>query len=238
MPLRSFAMFQPPTDSILPPVTTPSTLPHLGDLGDLSFHSPSQIVGTPFAVSSPPFEYPFPDTSLSSDAASISSTSNSPPFSFASMSTPPQAALVSASQPHLPAPPAPSLQHFPASFPPPAEWQHYSPTHPRMRMADPPIPPGLAKKAKRWSLGLWGRKRSASGDSQASEESPKSARSSSPDGTRARGRLVIEDTAAGYQSFAVTELSLPTIVAVSSTSPSSAATEGQTEDDSPAPAVL
>lgn len=114
------------------------------------------IVGTPFSDSnSTRFEYPFPDKASSSNSPEPSNSSpllNSPTFSSLS-SSPSSSALATASQPQLVLN-APPLQHFPASFPPPPDLPNYSPTHPKMRAVNPPVPPALVKRRQRWTLGL------------------------------------------------------------------------------------
>ncbi|KAF8896536.1 hypothetical protein BD779DRAFT_1496395 [Infundibulicybe gibba] len=117
---------------------TSSTDPPMSALSQISLHSPSQIVGTPFTIDAPPFEYPFPDTSDSS------TPSTSPSQHF--LSTTP-----------------PTTSSFSTAFSPTApDIPTYSPTHPKMRAASPPVPPGLAKKRQRWSLGILSRRRSSS----------------------------------------------------------------------------
>ncbi|KAJ7281640.1 hypothetical protein C8J57DRAFT_79867 [Mycena rebaudengoi] len=142
----------------MPPPITPPSASHITDLADLSLHSPSQIVGTPFSdTNSARFEYPFPDKSASS-SPELYSTNSVPLISptFSSISPPSSSlAIMSASQPQLVlnSPPS-SLHHFPASFPPPPDLPNYSPTHPKMRTVNPPVPPALVKRRQRWSLGL------------------------------------------------------------------------------------
>jgi hypothetical protein len=53
-----------------------------------------------------------------------------------------------------------SFTHHPA----PDLCQRYSPTHPKLRPGNPPVPPALVKKRQRWSLNLLQR-RSSSGSS-------------------------------------------------------------------------
>ncbi|PSR74233.1 hypothetical protein PHLCEN_2v9977 [Hermanssonia centrifuga] len=103
----------------------PSTLKPRLSLSDLSLHSPSSILGTPFDVS-PRFEYPFP----------VPNHSGEPDFMLPS-------SLSSVSSP---------LMAFTSSlgYAPRAEVHSYSPTHPKLLPRDPPVPPGLAKK--RWSV--------------------------------------------------------------------------------------
>jgi hypothetical protein len=66
------------------------------------------------------------------------------------------------------------LPHFPTPFQPPQDMHSYSPTHPKMRTGDPPVPPGLVKRRQRWSLGLPVTRRTESYESQNSEESVRS----------------------------------------------------------------
>jgi hypothetical protein len=61
---------------------------------------------------------------------------------------------VSASQPQLVLNAPPTLQHYPASFPPPTDLPNYSPTHPKMRAVDPPVPPALVKRRQRFTRTL------------------------------------------------------------------------------------
>ncbi|KAJ7672676.1 hypothetical protein B0H17DRAFT_182182 [Mycena rosella] len=132
-------------------------MPFLPNLAELTLHSPSSmIVGTPFSdANSTRFEYPFPDKASSSPELP---SGNSPPHhspTFSSISpSPSSSALVSASQPQLALVTPPTLHHYPASFPPPPDIPNYSPTHPKMRAVDPPVPPALVKRRQRWTLGL------------------------------------------------------------------------------------
>ncbi|KAJ7155496.1 hypothetical protein C8R43DRAFT_1000124 [Mycena crocata] len=133
-------------------------MPLLTNLADLTLHSPSSmIVGTPFSdANSTRFEYPFPDklsTSSSPDTSNNSPPQASPTFSSISPS-PSSSALAASSQPQLVLNAPPALQHFPASFPPPSDLPNYSPTHPKMRAVNPPVPPALVKRRQRWTLGL------------------------------------------------------------------------------------
>ncbi|KAF7370684.1 hypothetical protein MSAN_00701400 [Mycena sanguinolenta] len=138
------------------PPTTPLSMPNLADL---TLHSPSSmIVGTPFSdAHSTRFEYPFPAEKASSSSSpelpSHTPPQTSPTFSSLS-SSPSSSVLVSASQPQLALSSPPILQHFAASFPPPSELPSYSPTHPKMRAVDPPVPPALVKRRQRFTLGL------------------------------------------------------------------------------------
>ncbi len=103
----------------------PSTLKPRLSLSDLSLHSPSSILGTPFDVS-PRFEYPFPISSHSGEQELML------PSSLSSVSSP--------------------LTAFTSSlgYASRREVHSYSPTHPKLLPRDPPVPPGLAKK--RWSV--------------------------------------------------------------------------------------
>jgi len=129
------------------------------NLADLTLHSPSSmIVGTPFSdIHSTRFEYPFPgdkgSTSSSPELPTHTPPQTSPTFSSLS-SSPSSAVLVSTSQPQLALKAPPTLQHYPASFPPPSELPSYSPTHPKMRAVDPPVPPALVKRRQRFTLNL------------------------------------------------------------------------------------
>jgi hypothetical protein len=128
------------------------------NLAELSLHSPSSmIIGTPFSdIHSTRFEYPFPADKADSGSPELSSHTppqTSPTFSSLS-SSPSSSVLVSTSQPQLALKAPPTLQHFPASYPPPSELPSYSPTHPKMRAVDPPVPPALVKRRQRFTLGL------------------------------------------------------------------------------------
>lgn len=99
----------------------------------LTLHSPSEIIGTPFDVESPRFEYPFPESSscpkeplsnITSAASSISS--------LASLQSP----LNHITPIHLPQPDIPVLL----------------PVRTKVRTEMIPIPPGLVEKRHRWSL--------------------------------------------------------------------------------------
>ncbi|KAK0470254.1 uncharacterized protein EV420DRAFT_1499353 [Desarmillaria tabescens] len=112
--------------------TTALTMP-VGQT-ELTLHSPSTIIGTPFDVESPRFEYPFPESSsrptetlhsLVSAASSISS--------LASLQSP----LNHITPIHLPQPDIPALL----------------PVRTKVRTETIPIPPGLVEKRHRWSLG-------------------------------------------------------------------------------------
>lgn len=131
-------------------------MPVLTNLADLTLHSPSSmIVGTPFSddINSTRFEYPFSTSSSQELPSNHSPPQNSPTFSSLS-SSPSSSALVSASQPQLVLNAPPTLQHYPASFPPPTDLPNYSPTHPKMRAVDPPVPPALVKRRQRFTRTL------------------------------------------------------------------------------------
>ncbi|KAF6759773.1 hypothetical protein DFP72DRAFT_116359 [Ephemerocybe angulata] len=133
---------QTPADTDPIAIPAPKT-----DMTTMHFHSPSsQIVGTPFATSSTPFEYPFPQsTSGSTSSSHFSSYPASSAFSIA-------------------APPPPSPPHMPLSLPSTtttlsltlampmtldfSPHSQISLTHPKMRTTPPPIPPSLLKKRK------------------------------------------------------------------------------------------
>jgi len=133
--------------------------PTLSSMPDLQLHSPSNIIGTPYTHSNVPYEYPFPRTpSLSSDAL-----------------TPPLLSSFSLSAPTV------ALSTSPP-FGPTLDARVFSPTHPKLRNVDPPVPPTLAKKRQRWSLTL---KRRGSSESSTAAKSvgtgPESPRSFSLD---------------------------------------------------------
>lgn len=139
-------------------------------LPQLPLHSPSQIVGTPYAMDAPPFEYPFPDATPS-PPTSFPPLGSSPPrlsdvhpvsnasFSTLSSTSPPRvgANIMLSSMPNI-------ATSYPASH---QELPAFS--HPKIRMVSPPPPPpGLMKKRFRWSLGLVGRRRSNGNESSTS----------------------------------------------------------------------
>ena len=158
------------------PVST-HTMPQV--LSDIGFHSPSQIVGTPFSTAeSPRFEYPFPDVSSSS------SESNSPrPPSFTPSPDSPR--FPSSSQILRPASPRNSFQ-LPQAVP-----RHTS-THPKLHSPPPPVPPGLKQKLQRWSISLL-RRRSSSGKEENSQESAPSPVPVDEDSARSSADTVIGD---------------------------------------------
>ncbi|KAL0945397.1 hypothetical protein HGRIS_000891 [Hohenbuehelia grisea] len=132
------------------------TMPRVVSLSDLDLHSPSQIIGTPFAVNSSRFEYPFPETSSPSSQSS-SSFSQSPQ-------------VLSSSFPYSSTPISPPL----SGTSPPSFTSYFQS---KLRLdKEPPMPPSLAKKRFRWSMGLLGR-RKESYESQKSEDSVDSAAS-------------------------------------------------------------
>ena len=133
------------------------------DVSRLTLHSPSHIVGTPFATSSTRYEYPFPDTpgsSLSSPASSpgsSSTTTSHASFSQVSFSFNLPRSLPSSAQFHRSITLLSTPSTAPASG---AAVNHPAPAHPKLRLqGPPPIPPTLIKKRHRWTLGYLGRKR-------------------------------------------------------------------------------
>ncbi len=106
---------------------------HLG-IGDLTLHSPSSIVGTPFDVS-PKFEYPFPPSmpDHQSTVSSIHATSSSSATFPAMPAIGPHSLIFPTSQPH---------QHR----------DSFSATHFKLQHRDPPVPPRLS--TKEWSLAM------------------------------------------------------------------------------------
>lgn len=116
-----------------PALTSHGTKPHLSLTG-LVLHSPSSIIGTPFDVTEPRFEYPFPVAQPEPDCYQGSSF---PAFSghissFISSPGPPAYASTTLSRHE-------SVKAF-------------SPTHPKLVSRDPPVPPSLAKKRR--SMGI------------------------------------------------------------------------------------
>ncbi|KAH8100763.1 hypothetical protein BXZ70DRAFT_126442 [Cristinia sonorae] len=101
-------------------------------LSDLTLHSPSSgILGTPFDISEPRFEYPFPESTPDPVVYG-------PSFPAFSTHIP-----VFASSSQLP-PVSTSWGKLDSS-------KMFSPTHPKLQARDPPVPPGLVNK-KRWSM--------------------------------------------------------------------------------------
>lgn len=101
---------------------------------DLSLHSPSSIVGTPFDVS-PRFEYPFP-SDIPEPPPTVLPIHASLAIQFSAF---PNTTTVA----------SPTLT---LSNPPPRESRGFLATHPKLQTREPPIPPGLSKK--RWSLSM------------------------------------------------------------------------------------
>ncbi|THH21844.1 hypothetical protein EUX98_g8276 [Antrodiella citrinella] len=124
---------QPSLDQA-PTHTNPEPRPHLS-LAGLTLHSPSSIIGTPFDVSEPRFEYPFPETSPE-------------PQFYQGSSFPAYSGHVSSFSPA-------TMTSAPSSVPPssnrPDNSKAYFPIHPKHQPRDPPVPPSLTKK--RWSAG-------------------------------------------------------------------------------------
>jgi len=137
-------------------LTISMPLAALPSFPDLALHSPSNIIGTPFTTTSAPYEYPFPESPTDTDSGVLpSSSSFSQAPSFASS--------------------PPRLTHFPPDLP-----HNYSPTHPKLRPANPPVPPSLAKKRQQWSLGIL-RRRSSGNGSASDDGSSSSGLLSSPE---------------------------------------------------------
>ncbi|KAF8639422.1 hypothetical protein AX17_001512 [Amanita inopinata Kibby_2008] len=146
---------------ILPPPTP-------GDLSHLVLHSPSRIIGTPFATSSTRFEYPFPDcmsgnpssppnaSPASSPGSSITTTSCGSPSSLGGIS-------FTLNLPLSLSPSAQFHQSIALIAPRPSmgnggsNHRCHSPTHPKLCLkTPPPVPPTLIKKRNRWSVGSLG----------------------------------------------------------------------------------
>lgn len=119
----------------------PAVMPQINLLSNVSLHSPSPIVGTPFDVKANKFEYPFPDLD---EQTSPSVPTNSSPQSI---SRPPS----SGSQHLLSSSPPPHVARN--ISPPPINFLNYTPAHPKMRAKnrEPPVPPGLITKRRRIS---------------------------------------------------------------------------------------
>ncbi|KAH9838449.1 uncharacterized protein C8Q71DRAFT_530988 [Rhodofomes roseus] len=134
-----------PSPSHTPP---PARKPRLS-LGALSLHSPSALVGTPFDLS-PRFEYPFPAS------ASASAADADAHYPYPYPCAPGWAGFpVSTSLPNLAVGPAFAYGH------PHPPWGPGLPmgmgvgaaqssihAHPKMRVREPPVPPGLVKKRR------------------------------------------------------------------------------------------
>lgn len=149
-------------DQVKDPPTPVMTLA----LPNVPLHSPSDIIGTPFATDSAPYEYPFPDPSattitdrdglpFSSPWTNLSHSSSFPSLLSGSSF---QVSSSSSTLPSLSTPPS-IMSHFPPDVP-----HTYSSTHPKLRPINPPVPPALVKKRQRWSLDLL-RRRSSGGSS-------------------------------------------------------------------------
>ncbi|KAF9016609.1 hypothetical protein BDZ89DRAFT_1075451 [Hymenopellis radicata] len=110
------------------------------DLTDLKLHSPSEIIGTPFDVD-PRFEYPFPEPSSSGSDQLPTLPSLTTSLSASSISS----ASSSASS-------APLNPSFPLYLFLPI----LSPTRTKVRIDTDsvPVPPSVAEKRRRRSLGL------------------------------------------------------------------------------------
>ncbi|TEB23263.1 hypothetical protein FA13DRAFT_1453071 [Coprinellus micaceus] len=158
---------------------------------DIELHSPnSQIVGTPFATSNTPFEYPFPtDSSSSSNGARVSHFPSPTSSSFSV--TPPSPSYI--------LPPTTLLNgtityHPPYALPMiasdfPSGQIHL--THPKMRTT--PVPPSLLKKQQD-KLQQNRSRRSTIDVSAAALAHNGSIHHASSDGNlNARGRLVSRD---------------------------------------------
>lgn len=107
----------------------PTSLKPRLDLSDLSLHSPSSILGTPFDVS-PRFEYPFPPSSSSAEPDAL-------PTSLNPITSPFLAPFPAVFLPTLPS-------SMPFSRP---EARCHSPTHPKLQPRDPPVPPHTREEA-------------------------------------------------------------------------------------------
>lgn len=114
-------------------------------LPDIPLNSPStNIVGTPFAYTNTPFEYPFPETPADSTSSLPSHPCFRPGSPYGTFQPPPH-------------PPPPADGH-PSNF-----GGSFSLIHPKYKAeppaSPPPIPPSLKKK--RWSLNFLGRRRTS-----------------------------------------------------------------------------
>ncbi|KIY68696.1 hypothetical protein CYLTODRAFT_421351 [Cylindrobasidium torrendii FP15055 ss-10] len=121
----------------------PSTLLELKP--NLKLHSPSQIIGTPFAVDLPRFEYPFPAESSRSPPADI--LSNAP-----SMTSSPASPLSSAGSLSslCGVPTLQSVSVLASTYAsPPPELQGLSPARVKKRLDTIPVPPSVRHKRKR-----------------------------------------------------------------------------------------
>jgi hypothetical protein len=162
------------SNGVLQPTRQPSVTLSLMTHRTLQLHSPSaNIVGTPLptdnqkSADSSRFEYPFPPPS--STSASPVSSELSP--SHTQSHAPPPSRLTSPLPHHQLHNSPPSLPLFDLPF---------SPVHPKLRSAPPPVPPGLMQK-KHWSvtMGFLPSKRRGS-DSASSTSISSSAASRAP----------------------------------------------------------
>ncbi|KAI0073867.1 hypothetical protein K474DRAFT_128816 [Panus rudis PR-1116 ss-1] len=126
-------MAGPPESSVKPRIS----------LEGLNLHSPSSILGTPFDVSSPRFEYPFPPGGVESDQVP---SITSPVSSMSSGSSMSPIQMMTGFFPST----APSMA---MPIPVPQRHSHrnensraFFPTHNKHITKDPPMPPGLAKR--------------------------------------------------------------------------------------------
>ncbi|KAF8813409.1 hypothetical protein BYT27DRAFT_7084257 [Phlegmacium glaucopus] len=144
------------------------------NLDNLPLHSPSQIVGTPFANDNTRFEYPFPETNRTCSSGSDPPT---PGFSSPTTSSPSSGSFPTLS--------TSSQLLTQLSFPPSSHYPSHNATHPKMKVqANPPIPPNLIKRRLKWGLNLLGRRRSSAG-SQQSLKSDESTMANITDGQEA-----------------------------------------------------
>ncbi|KAF5326745.1 hypothetical protein D9619_004683 [Psilocybe cf. subviscida] len=196
----------PKPQKFLPSSTSPTPLmmPGLADLTDLTLHSPSsQIVGTPFATDSTRFEYPFPETAARDPSASPSPMLNSAFMAAIAQNDSQSPKIGIAFHSHAAPSPVPSATTANPSgislasygFPHSEINVSYNPAHPKLKQnINPPVPPSLAKKSKKWSLNLLGRRKSSSGQSSAGTAmmSEFSSNVSSPTGSVARANLILD----------------------------------------------
>ncbi|PPQ63582.1 hypothetical protein CVT24_004878 [Panaeolus cyanescens] len=156
----------------------PPPMPGIATLTDLTMQSTNpRIVGTPFAAAAnvARYEYPFPETPATTTSSATPSPQSStvlphpaiscsisPPFSqpqttFRPSSPPPGVVPPAATVPPPPTVPAmvANLPVLPGlNLPPAVQTAHYNSMHPKLKAQNinPPIPPGLAKKKRGWSL--------------------------------------------------------------------------------------
>ena len=163
-----------------PNAPTIASLPKLGDLS-LNSVETSQIVGTPFATDSKPFEYPFPDNPPDMQHSDFSSRSVS---TTSSVHTSPALMTTQWGSTYLSPSTSPTMipGHRHASmgeYTPPLSTSSGSTsssiasstssfaatpmTHSKLIApvyGPPPIPPSLIKKRPKWTLGIIGRRKS------------------------------------------------------------------------------